>query len=459
MRCLAETTANPCTYWFQYWPEGSTTVLRTEPVVANVNTNGAVEVKQVVTGLAANTLYHAQLCGYGDRALAPPGICVGLPGGAISRPGSRPNVGDYNATRRFRTAGPGTRATRELGRPLSTADTADRPISRDGGLSAAYSSTHSLWLFGDTGQRNGPAFLAGTTAAIGPYTRGQVPTALDELPAPPAAPTPRRVSPALFLPNPQGLLTPDSPAARCGANKSYAASWPSGLARIPGSARVLIVYAEVCVAVDRDWPTERLTLVEYDPTTNRFLSTSTPFVAAPLQAGIPVAQRLGSPVFGNDGFLYLFGADMKSDTVFAARVAASPGAWRDSANYRWWGRPGGGRPQWTSDHASITGILAVDDPWAIAVADYTGVGSHRLAMVVQTSFGTGDFRLFEAVAPTSGWTASSAGRVPDTCVGTFGCYAFSGHAELSTANRFVLSWYSGGDRGGFGHIRLATIAW
>jgi hypothetical protein len=34
-------------------------VLRTAPVVANHNTNGDVEVKQVVTGLSPNTLYHS----------------------------------------------------------------------------------------------------------------------------------------------------------------------------------------------------------------------------------------------------------------------------------------------------------------------------------------------------------------------------------------------------------------
>ena len=52
-----------------------------------------------------------------------------------------------------------------------------------------------------------------------------------------------------------------------------------------------------------------------------------------------------------------------------------------------------------------------------------------------------------------------AGQPPDQCGGTFGCYALFGHAELSTADSFAFSWYSAGDRGGFGHIRLATVAW
>lgn len=458
-RCLAESATTPCTFWFQYWRNGDSTVQRTDPVVANVNTNGYVDVRQAVTGLAPNTVYHSQLCGYGDSNVAAPGVCVGLPGGAVSTPGSQPDAGDYNATQRFRTAGPGTIGTAELGRPLSTADTAANPISRDAGLSAAYSDTQSLWLFGDTGQRNGPAFLAGTTAAAGPYTRGEPPNALEELPTPPAPPAPGRTSPAPFLPRPEGLLTPDNPPVACGTNRSYPASWPGGLARIPGTSRMVIVYAQLCVAVDRDWPTERLTLVEYDPATNKFLSNATPFVATPLQAGVPVTQRLGSPVFGGDGFLYLFGHDTATDRVFVARVAANPSAWANPANYRWWGQPGSGPAQWTTDQSSVISIAPVTDPWSVHVADYTGVGGHRLAMIVQTEFGTGGFQLFEAAAPNGAWSAGPSARAPDTCLGTFGCYALAGHAELSTAEAFVYSWYSAGDRSGFGHIRLATVPW
>jgi hypothetical protein len=49
--------------------------------------------------------------------------------------------------------------------------------------------------------------------------------------------------------------------------------------------------------------------------------------------------------------------------------------------------------------------------------------------------------------------------VPDPCGPTFGCYAFTGHPELSTANDFMLSWYSPQDRNGRGHIRLGTVSW
>jgi hypothetical protein len=458
--CLAETTTNPCTGWFQYWPDGATSVQRTSPVLANINTNGFVDFPQAITGLSPDTLYRAQFCGYGDRGVAQPGICTGLRDGSISTPGNQPDAGDFSATQNFRTAGPNTVGTADIGRPLSTADTTANAISRDAGLSAAYSPTRSLWLFGDTGQRNGPPFLGGTTAAAGPYTRGHAPSQLEELPTPPAAPQPGRTSPALFFPTPQGLLTPDNPPVACGTNDSYPASWPAGLARIPGTSRMLIVYAQVCVARGRDWPTERLTLVEYDPATNRFTSTGTPFVASPLQAGVPVAQRLGSPVFGGDGFVYFYGGDRETGTVFVARVPANPAAWGNAANYRWWGRPAGGAAQWTADQSSITSIVSGVEPWGIHVADYTGVGTHRLAMIVKSAFFTSDFRVYTATSPAGPWTPGPAGRIPDPCQGGgFGCYAYSGHAELSTADRFVFSWLSPGDHGGFGHIRLGTIPW
>ena len=411
VRCSADTTTNPCTFWFQYWADGATTVSRTAPTAANYNTNnGYADVSQPISGLTPNTLYHAQLCGYGDSNVSQPGICVGLAGGGLSSPGSQPDLSDFNSTQRFRTAGPGTVATAELGRPLSTADTAQNPISRDAGQSAAYSSTRSLWLFGDTVQRNGPAFLAGTTAAAGPFTRGEAPSALEELPTPPAAPTPGRTSPAPFLPVPQDLVTPDNPPVACGTNSSYAAAWPSGLARVPDTARVLVVYAQVCVAINRTWPTGRLTLVEYDPASNtrvlddpvrRQSAGRRPAVdPAAVLAGlrrrrlpVPVRRRPGReegvrrPGRGQRGRL---GQRGQLPVVGPAGRAATP--------------------QWTTDRSSVASLISGVVPWRCRSPTTPGVGSHHLAMIVQTQFGTGEFQVFQAVAPTGAWTAGSAGR-------------------------------------------------
>jgi len=462
VQCAAETTDNPCTYWFQYWAEGATTVISTPKHIANTDTGGGfVDVHEDITGLTPNTIYHAQMCGYGDKNVAQPGACIGLHSSTLSAPGQQPDPGDFSATQRFRTAGPGTRATIDAGRPLSTSDTSSTPISRDAGFSAAYSSTGSLWIFGDTTQGPGSWFQLGTTAAAGPYTAGQAPTGLRELPTPPATPVPDPVHPALFLPTPVGLTAAmkDGTVADCvPAKQAYPAAWTSGMARIPGTSTLLIVAHEVCVRTEKGlpWPTERLKLFEYDPATNRFTSTATPFAASPLEAGLPIEQQLGSPVFGSDGKLYLYGSDIATGRVFVARVTANRTAWSTAAGYTWWG---GSTLQWTPTGSSAVTVGPIANPWTAHVADYTGVGSHKLAMVVESTFRDGGYTVYEAAAPTGPWTVTGSGQVPDPCGPDYGCYAFTGHPELSTPGNLMLSWYSPKDRGGDGHIRLGTMAW
>lgn len=150
--CLAETEDNPCTGWFQYWADGSPSVLTTEPVTANVDTGGLTGFEQAVAGLSPDTLYHVQFCGYGDHTVAQPGLCVGPD--SVTSPGQQPDPVNYSGTQNFRTASAGTVATVDLGRVLSGADTHENPIARDGGLSVTYSDTDALWIFGDTAQRD-----------------------------------------------------------------------------------------------------------------------------------------------------------------------------------------------------------------------------------------------------------------------------------------------------------------
>ncbi|MEU4425499.1 hypothetical protein AB0F81_33165 [Actinoplanes sp. NPDC024001] len=406
-----------CTYWFEYWPAGTTEIVATPRREAGP---GAGRVSEEITGLSPDTVYRSRFCRAG---------CVG----------------DVQS---FRTAGDRTAATIDLGRPLSTADTTDRPILRDAGISAAWSADESLWLFGDTAQRGGIEFLPGTTAAVGPYTRGSVPTAMREVPTPPAPHRAGLPGPAPFLPTPRGLRA--AAQQSCDGVNPYPAAWPAGLARIPRTGQLLIVYAEACVFSPTRMPTQRVTLAVYDPVTNRITASHTPFAAQPLEAGLPVTQRLGSPVFGDDGHLYLYAHDVDSGEITVARVGADPAAWGDPANYRWW------NGAWQPDPALTAPIVAVPFAGSLHVADYTGLGEHRFAMLVQTEFGSGGFRILEAPSPAGPWTPGPAGKVPDTCSGEgYACYALNGHAELSTADRFLFSWYSPQDQ----HLRVGSVAW
>ena len=324
--CDGNNASNPCVAWFQWWADGPNPSIqssRSSPIGPTTSAVSNVAVSQSISGLAPGTLYHYELCGSGDNNISGSRpICVGPAWSQSNAPGTTPgDMGDLSATQSFRTATSSTSATVDLGRVLSKADTSSMPISRDGGLSAAYAPGKSIWLFGDTVQKGGPAFIATGTAAAGPFTAGQAPNALDELPTPPAAPAPGRTSPAGFFPAPQGLMTPGSPSVACGSDgTSYSAAWLSGAATEPGSSTVLFTYGEICVETNFNWPEERFVLIEYNPGSNTFTARYAPFVASPLGAGLPSSETFGSPVFGSDGFLYLFTGDKNG--VHVARVTS-----------------------------------------------------------------------------------------------------------------------------------------
>jgi hypothetical protein len=466
--CSANTSSNPCTAWFQYWNEGASLVTQASVTTFNHVMNSFAG-GGPINGLAENTLYHYQLCGYGDDSVPKPGLCIGPHWEAAGNsPGQFPDHGDLSATENFRTASATTAATVDLGRVLSTADVysdVDHRILRDAGISVQYSTqpAQSLWLFGDTVQRNVPGFIAGTTAAIGAFTPGEAPRALNELPTPPTAPATGLTAPARFFPVPTGLKT--SSNANCGANDSYPASWPAGGAKEPGSSKLMLMYGEVCVTSVFGGPVERLTLTEYDPAINKFTATYSPFVASPMSGGLPSAEIISSPVFGGDGYLYFYYAtippvEKKSDgtlffpnsAAYVVRVSATPSKWGAKSNYKWRGQLG-----WGAESAA-TPVISGFRFESLSVGDYSAA-SHKYVMLVQTSWGPA-FSTYEAAAPTGPWTKISSAQLPDVCNGgNLGCYALAGHPELSTAQQFVYSWLSTDDLGGGGHLRVGAVNW
>ena len=81
-------------------------------------------------------------------------------------------------------------------------------------------------------------------------------------------------------------------------------------------------------------------------------------------------------------------------------------------------------------------------------------------IVEQTGFGTAGFQTYSATSFTGPWTVGTAGQPPDACNGgTFGCYAVTGHPELSTTRQLVFSWFSVDDRDGYGHVRIGAVDW
>ena len=449
--CTADTTNNGCAGWFQYWADGSGTILETDHLVANINTNGYFDYAQAISGLTPNALYHYQFCGYGDSNNPQPGLCAGpQPLSGVNAPGTLPDAGNLNAATNFRTATASTKGTFDLGRPLSTADTEDKPISRDGGISVQFSSNppQALWIFGDT-QQNHVGFIPFGTAAAGPFTPGEAPTALNELPSPPAPPQPGRTGVAPFFPQPAAMQrTNGTPCAQSG---SYQADWLAGGAQVPGSSSLLLLYGELCIeTTPLAFTEERLALAEYDPATNVFLRVDHPFVASPLSAGLPAQKALGSPIFSG-GYLYLYAGD--GTNFYVARVQDDAAHWSNGANFKWWTGSA-----WNSNSALAATILP--GVGGGHVADYSATTSKKFVLITQTGFGTGGFQAYTATSPRGPWTLGPAAQPPDACTGGgFGCYALTGHPELSTTSLLVYSWLSPDDRDGYGHIRIGAVPW
>jgi hypothetical protein len=348
-------------------------------------------------------------------------------------------------------------------------------LQRDCGFSRRMpgNSGRSVWFFCDTPIANSGGtvlgFIPGSTAAVGPFTAGKVPTDLSEIPTPPAPieTLPSSQAPHQFLPTPTGLVLPGgtTPCGASGSN-SYAATWMSGVARQPSSGNsslLLISFTDVCVSGGSTITTERFGIAEYNPATNAVTSMTRLFASAsPGQdLGKTTPQLLlGSPVFSGT-FLYLFSATCSSSgfgacgagSVFLARTPAKPTSWRQSGTYQFFDPSASGG--WTSHPASARSVISGAEPFAVTADGFSSVGQ-GLDLIEETSLG-GNFRVWTASSPPGPWTQKTTGQVP--CGSGGGalnfCRALIGHPELSTSSQLLLSFFDPGTD----HVRVAAAPW
>jgi hypothetical protein len=364
-------------------------------------------------------------------------------------------------------------------------------LARDCGYSAPLPavSGHSLWLFCDTpvyvkkagngGSWSLQRFITGSTAAEGQSVAGaspddRVPGPLTEVRSPrlqisftaggaPASGVAARGAPAEFLGPPGGLVT--SYGLPCADGGGYAASWASGVARVPSSPYLLITFTNYCVLGGTDgFLPEGFGLAEYDPATGTLSHEVTVFSGLDLSFH-PSAKLLGSPVFSG-GYLYLFGPTCTAlasgrcatGTLFEARVQASPAAWGNSLSYRWWTGKNGPFGPWTPDPGAAASIITGARPSAVSVSDFSAVG-HHLVLVEQTSI-NGAFTVYQSAGPVGPWRKVRSGRVAcgsGTGFANF-CRAIIGHPELSTPTQLVLSYFDPA-AGARGHVMVAGFRW
>jgi hypothetical protein len=318
----------------------------------------------------------------------------------------------------------------------------------------------SLWLFCDTevtsqdGHQLRSLILGRGTTAEGPYSQGQAPGTLTELPTP-GTKRKQGAPPEPFLPAPSGLTLPAGDLPCTGDDGAYPARWFSGVARVPGSGDLLISFDDYCVSGGDEFTAENSGLVEYAPADN-VLGRPAVVFEVPGGQQLPPQWTLGSPVFAG-GYLYLFGScaaghGCGAAGVFVARTLARPAWWDDAFAYRYWTGSG-----WSSDPASASSVLRRTSPLAISAGDYTADG-HGLVIVEETSV-TGGFSIWQAAAPAGPWRRIGGGRVPCTPSSTKSpgglCRALIGHPELSTGSELLISFFNPGD----GDVEVTGFHW
>jgi hypothetical protein len=348
-----------------------------------------------------------------------------------------------------------------------------RRLSRDCGYSTPLPTdpSQSFWLFCDTAQydANGnpyPAafpFWPGTFAAVGPSTPGVVPTTLNHLPTPPTVPTAANTqSPSLFLPNPANFT--DNYGKPC----SYSATWALGVSagsaqpatllngteavQVADASKLLFVsYIQVCVASDpagnwngMDLIAKRFGVAAYDPATNKIVANSVVFSADAPGTRLPWQQQLFHPTFSGT-YMYLYGYNC--DNLFkpfaaclqgrASTVRVPLSGIHNAATYEYQTATG-----WTTDYnqaADVLGNVGLGT-LALDVGDFTASGRGYLLME-QLTYG-GHYKLWQSSSPTGPWTKVRDGVMPNCPTGVGGgCYHLWSHAELSTNDKLMYSFY------------------
>lgn len=358
-------------------------------------------------------------------------------------------------------------------------------VDRDCGYSTPdpTRSGQDIWLFCDSIVYDGTtiekAILGTDTAAEGPYTAGQAPSSLSELPTPPKAATlPNSNAPSPFLPLPSGLVNPSTGKACTGSNDGvyppsysgpYPAAWFSGMAKEPSSSDILITYSLVCVVPGASNPftTEGFGVVVYNPSNNT-LGTPTSVYLTSGGAQLPVQEQLGNPVF-YDGYVYMFVADCTSSygdclagDIFMARVSASSSDWDQASEYHYWTGTG-----WSSSYSQAASVISGATAFSLSVNNYSNVDRGFVLVADAGEFNTsgnpyGGLDIYTSSNLTS-WTdlATDYNVLSNTCNdGEYGCYAINGHPELSTTSNLVFSYYDpGGGSNGLGHLYVSSYPW
>jgi hypothetical protein len=322
-----------------------------------------------------------------------------------------------------------------LGPVLSANESASATLGRDGGYGVALPNRKALWVFGDTprfeyGKNRAwtmKSFILGSTAALGPYTRGRRPKAMPEVVVGRRLATSNRAT--QFIPGSANIYMPNGSGRRCtrANGAAEAVRWATGAALMPDKANVLITYVVVCVLNSNDYTVEGWGFTQYNWKTNKLAVR--PFDVFPPKkngAALPNVHIWGTPVISGNKVTFFSSTccHVTDSSVYMTTIPTNLSALKKRTSYV---------PQ-----AILTLRLAVTGLMNVHVAAY-GPGRYRL--IEQTDL-NGNFGVYTASSPGGPWTQQLAGVLPG-CKnsGVQTCRALYGHPELSTSTRLVLSYY------------------
>ncbi|HET6950639.1 MAG TPA: hypothetical protein VFI47_09700 [Acidimicrobiales bacterium] len=296
-------------------------------------------------------------------------------------------------------------------------------------------------------------------------------------------PSPPR-GPAHFLPaSPSDLRLPDN-EGQCGAagTETIAVNWGLGATRGPNAAMTLydngttpvaltaadasrlvfVSYFGVCFHFGEGLAgirVQRLSIAAYDPATNTFRARWNVFdTNSPTPTGdtLPWQQAMSSPVF-DGGHLYLYAGTCDELSAAYAACLAGPvvvaraplSSLHQASSYQYWRDLNPADPDdpanWSTDGTLAASIVATTGggPIGVHVGDFSATGDGYLLME-QTSMGL-HHKLWQSDSPVGPWTLVRTDQVPGCTTGAgAGCYALTGHPELSTAGELLYSFYDNG---------------
>jgi len=317
---------------------------------------------------------------------------------------------------------------------LSSDETAEVALGRDGGITVPLPNGKDFWIFGDTPTyRLQPdktwkltAFIQGSSAGIIDMEPGQPPAGpVDEVVV--GTPHSPDNEAAQFLASPK-VYVPDGSGKECSKENAGPtageARWATGAALMPDQTNILVTFVDVCVIEETSYHPQGYGIALYNWKTNEF--TLPPYdVIRPNPDGrsIPNTQYFGSPIITGDT-VTLFSAICcrQGNAVYTTTVPTDVAKLKDPDSYH--PRPVLGL---------LASILFNVSPPSSTVPYLT---MYRLVGL------EGQFQILTAERPAGPWTIRAKGTLPRCDTAPTPCNnSIYLHPELSSSSQLLVSYY------------------